>query len=713
MKRKRILASVCGIAACMGLAVTVNAAENKLSYHLDEMIIEEEALESGFVSSKDRMGILGSIDAIDVPFTQRNYTEKTIADFYDPNQPLNGTLANNPSIRIGSPTPMYTDFNLRGINMNASHYYINGIPNLFNQTRSIPAHILQSVEIVSGPSTVLNGTTFSNNGTNGTDAPVGMLNGITKRASRESLTRYTQRFSGRSHFAETIDLGRRFGKNDQWGVRLNLHNENGGLSINKTDVRDKNIYLNIDHNNSKSSTNLFGGYFDWSVKGGQRWLYTTGVTELIKAPENSNNLSFAEQKKENHGYLMTLNHTRYFSDRWKGFINAGTSCYNEEKYDPNTGSLMLADDGSLTGKFRNYKSKSKGLYWQLGVTNESKMNELKNTLSFTVDGYKYKSKSVNSGSKKGQALLEGDLWQGTHINGVPILAGDLAGVNYSREGGAALTLADRAELGKAAVVTALQYRNTETKSSVGHKVSKTSLNPSFAFAYKPVENLSFYVSHAQSYTKPVEVGKSYDNAGEIFKPIKNKQNEMGMKYENKGILHSLALFDLNQASYIVEDSDGPLGKKYTQQGQNRYKGVEYSLAGKISEKWHAMGGLMYLHGRKERLASVYKHLEGTATNGAPKWNAVLAADYSADDKNSFVVRCNYVTEAPINNEGVRTPAYFTFDLGYKYKTSLGSVPATFNVMCYNLFDRNYWIARGSSVALCAPRTFMFSAQFDI
>ena len=79
--------------------------------------------------------------------------------------------------------------------MNASHYYINGIPNMFNQTRSIPAYILSSVDIVSGPNTVLNGATFSNNGTNGTDAPAGLLNGTTKpRCCRPCHPLYTAFF---------------------------------------------------------------------------------------------------------------------------------------------------------------------------------------------------------------------------------------------------------------------------------------------------------------------------------------------------------------------------------------------------------------------------------------------------------------------------------------------------------------------------------------
>lgn len=67
--------------------------------------------------------------------------------FYDPNQPLNGTLANTPSIRIGSTSPMYTDFSMRGVNMNASHYYINGIPNMFSTRPAASRHISSAASI--------------------------------------------------------------------------------------------------------------------------------------------------------------------------------------------------------------------------------------------------------------------------------------------------------------------------------------------------------------------------------------------------------------------------------------------------------------------------------------------------------------------------------------------------------------------------------------
>ena len=716
-KKKFLAMAVLCAVASVGFVLPASAEET-MQHDLDEVIVEadRDALPGGFIANNDRVGILGNIKAIDVPFTQKKYTEKTIMTFYDPNQPLNGVLANSPSIRVGSPSPMYTDFSMRGVNMNASHYYINGIPNMFNQTRSIPTYVLSSVDIVSGPNTVLNGATFSNNGTNGTDAPAGLLNGTTKRATTDPVTRYTQRFSGRSTWTEDLDVGRRFGKNNEWGIRVNAHNEDGGLSMEGADVRDKSIYINLDHQDAKSTTNLFGGYYDWKVDGGQRWLSASGVKagKLADAPDGKNNLSFDGQTKYNHGMLFTLNHIQKFSDKWSGFINGGYGHYSEHKYDPNSGSLTLGDNGKLSGKFRDYISDSTSTYWQVGVSNKAAIGNVKNDLSFAVDYFMYKSKALNTGSKTGQATIAGDLWNGVHIVGTPIFGVGFDDLGYSKEHAYAATLADRFEFGKASLYAALQYRDTETESASGAKVSKDSLNPTFAIAYKPIENLSVYASYAQSYTKPVEVGTSYANAGEIFDPIKNKQTEIGVKYRSGEILHSLALFELNQASYIRE-ANPEIGKAdlYTQNGENKFKGVEYSLAGKVAPKWNVMGGLMYLNGKREKLAKGSEHLEGRYATGTPKWNAVLATEYEADQNNSAIFRMNYVGKSHVNDNGVMAPDYMTFDIGYKHKTKINSTPVTLSAMCYNVLGKDYWISRGTSVALGAPRTMMLSAQFDI
>lgn len=96
-------------------------------------------------------------------------------------------------------------------------------------------------------------------------------------------------------------------------------------------------------------------------------------------------------------------------------------------------------------------------------------------------------------------------------------------------------------------------------------------------------------------------------------------------------------------------------------------------------------------------------------NGTPFWQR----KYEADQNNSAIFRMNHVGKSHVNDNGVMAPDYMTFDLGYKHKTKINSTPVTLTAMCYNVLGKDYWISRGTSVALGAPRTMMLSAQFDI
>ncbi len=424
---------------------------------MDDITVEAKktALSGGYLFDTNRVGILGDVDILSVPFTQRNYTQKTIELFENPNQPLNGVLSNNPSIMVGTTSPMYTDFTLRGVNMNASQYYLNGVPNLFGQTRSLPTWVLENVEIVSGPSTVLNGATGSYNGTNGKTAPPGALRAFTRKAPAEPVIQYTQQFSGRSVFTEMIDFGHRFGENQGWGIQLNGRYEDGEMAIKDTDKEEKTFYLNLDHVGETSKTNLFFGVYDWEVNGGQRWFKANNVTagNLVSAPDADTNLSFDGQTKANHGYLATLNHEHKIGKGWVAFFNSGYGKYHEEKYDPNRGSLSLYDGGIISAGLRHYKVERTTTYLQGGVNNQTAWGNIKNTISFALDYNKSKSRAKRSAVNNG---LTGSVFDGvTAVAPFPDVS--LDGVPSSVEEVMSATLADRIEYNNFSLYLAGQF----------------------------------------------------------------------------------------------------------------------------------------------------------------------------------------------------------------------------------------------------------------
>lgn len=715
VKKKALVMSVLFAVASVGFVVSASAEET-MSGKLDEVVVEAErgVLPGGFVASEDKVGILGSVDIMDVPFTQTKYTEKTIGMFSDPNQPLNGVLANNPAIRIGSPSPMYTDFSMRGVNMNGNHYVLNGVPNLFGQFMSLPTGAIDSVEVIAGANTVLNGSTGFNDGGNSDGAPAGMIYATTKKATDAPITRYTQTFSGKSTWGEHLDIGRRFGKNNEWGVRVNAHYEDGGLAIDGAEKKDRNIFINIDHKDENSTTNIFAGHYDFAIKGGQRWLKAGNVTKgnLVDAPDNSNNLSFGDQIKTENGYIMTLNHEQKFNDNISAFFTAGTSQTHHFKFDPYGGSLNIYDGGELKGALRNQKSESRNVYLQAGLKGEFNIGAIKNHMTVAVDRYWSTARSSNKYNSSNGSVNDifGNVWDGVYTTASVPLDNDLQAAKWSKQKIVSVTLADRMEFGKWNAYWALQKRDAETIATNGNSTSNDKVSPSYALAYRPTENLSVYASHSEGYTsKPILVtDTAAANYNEVLDPHKTKQNEIGVKFKTGKVLNTLAYFDMTKGSYLKADNPGD---PWTIDGEENYKGVEYTITGNITDKWNLLGGFMYVNAKQER---TLKHAnDGKRVNGVPKWNAVLAGEYQADENNSAVIRANYTGKSHVNDNGVTAPDYITFDLGYKHKTEINTTPVTLSLMCYNAFGKDYWISRGTSVALGAPRTFMLSAQFDI
>ena len=61
-------------------------------------------------------------------------------------------------------------------------------------------------------------------------------------------------------FEETVDIGRRFGEGNRYGIRINASNVNGERSIKNWDLEQRNIYINLDQKTDDSKTNLMVGY---------------------------------------------------------------------------------------------------------------------------------------------------------------------------------------------------------------------------------------------------------------------------------------------------------------------------------------------------------------------------------------------------------------------------------------------------------------------
>ncbi|SDF31985.1 TonB-dependent receptor [Sporomusa acidovorans] len=658
------------------------------------------------------MGFLGEKNTLDTPFTQFTLTAKTIEAFGAASQPLDSILSNSPSIQA-SGSVLHNDFTFRGFRANGTSSYVNGIPGMFTQFNA-PTFMIDHVDLISGPNSGISGTGAQYE----SDSAGGLINFVSKKAPDEPLTRYTQTFSGMGSFGEYFDISRRFGKNNAWGVRINTELVNGETSIHGENIKAQGIFANIDHRDANSTTNILTGYRHIEIEGGMRWFKLgSAVTRLPSAPDSSADYGFDGMVKASRGWILAINHEQKVSKDWSVFFNGGLNRNNLTKNvsGVNSAFTLKNNDGDYDLYVNNGGTPMNTYYAQIGTRGKIAGGAVTHNVTLAMDKSWRNRESAKT--TKNETIGTGNLYDGFVQNRLP---------NDDYTTG----LAEKQKLWGWSLVDNIEYQKwqlllgvhkhfatvnsyTPTTGKKTASVDSDAFCPTYGIVYKPAANLSLYASHSENFNKGAVVGSGYTNAGDILAPAKTKQNEIGVKYEHAGMLTTLSFFDIEQANSIDVADPGNSNRYYLlQDGRERHKGVELSASGSLGRKWNVLGGLTFLDATQEKTKG--GQYDGYDVSGRAKWNAVAGLEYQANDRLSIIGRARYTGKSTINYEKITVPGYTTFDLGLKYKMKIERTPAVLSLMCYNLTNKDYWMAaRGDQVYVSLPRTIVLSAQFDL
>lgn len=194
-----------------------------------------------------------------------------------------------------------------------------------------------------------------------------------------------------------------------------------------------------------------------------------------------------------------------------------------------------------------------------------------------------------------------------------------------------VTIADSLEFGKAQLLLGASRKHENFNNLLnGQKIVNDDLLPTYGFIYKPIDKLALYAGHTESFARGSVVtsgNKTYVNDGETLEPVKSKQNEIGVKYENAGVMTTLSYFDIDQVNLIDVEVDTTKNLyRRAADGKNRYRGMELIVNGKLAEKWNVTGGLLYLSAEREKTQSDVS--DGLFVNGVSKWSSVIGLEYT-------------------------------------------------------------------------------------
>lgn len=516
-------------------------------------------------------------------------------------------------------------------------------------------------------------------------------------------------FSGKSTFTKQLDFGRRFGDNQEWGIRVNALSSNGQTAISDERRKSNNIFVNVDHSDEHSKTNVLFGYIDDSVRNSLRWFtFDKNLKTIPSAPDIHKNYGFKALKWEADKWIATVNHEQRINKNWAAFLNAGYGKY--DIYNPSNSDwrYTIQEDGTFKDNVVRNPFAYDNRTMQIGFRGKAVTGEVKHHLVFAYDKNwqkYYGSTSWKFGEVTG-TLKDGILTQPdavpTYPYANPFLKRKTVYTSYKA--------IDNMEIGKFNVMLGLTKTNV-TNASVGKDAEKSdALSPLYGIVYKPNDQFSCYVSHTESFGKGSLIsGSRYLNDGQILDPAKTKQDEFGIRYENNRFMTNLSIFKISKANAM--DVPSATADKYykTNDGEQDYKGFDLSITGELTEKWNLNAGMMYVNAKIDK--STGGKLDGLRISGTPEWSGLLGLEYNPNEDVSIFGRLIYSGSYYINNELHKLPSYAMFDLGATYHSHIGKTPVTWNAMVYNLFDKDCWesLPGGDNLILSMPRSYMLSA----
>ncbi|MBY8142789.1 TonB-dependent siderophore receptor [Vibrio fluvialis] len=665
--------------------------------------------QGGQVARSGRAGILGNQDFMDTPFSSSNYTSKLIED--QQAKSVGDVLKNDPTVRqavgYGNFQELYM---IRGFPVYSDDMTLNGVYGILPR-QYVAAEMLERVEVFRGANSFVNGAAP------GGSAIGGSINLVPKRAGSEPLTRVTLGTQSGGQAYGAMDVARRFGDNQENGVRVNVVARNGDDAVDDQETQLGVLSLGFDHQGENFRMSADLGYQDHHIDA-PRPSVTPG-SAIPSLPSSETNYAqdwtYTDEKQ-----LFGVVRGEYdFSSQTTGWIAGGMRRGKEHNLLANP----TADaDGNLTAYLFENVREDTVMSGDTGVRHEFSTGSVGHTV--VVSGSVYQSRSKNayvmSSSTDVGSLYDYDSldqFAGLYYGGSLSDPKETERVTYS-----SAALADTLSLfdDQVKVMLGARLQRVETRSfdySTGEKTgdySKTALTPSVGVVYQPTLDISLYANYSEALlpgeTAPAD---SSNPTGEVLKPNRSEQYEVGAKYDNGSYGAVVSLFQISKPSYMYDSNN-----YYTDNGEQRNRGIELSAFGEPIESVKVLGGVTLIDA--EIVKNADATTEGKQAIGVPKVQANVNIEWATPFVEGLTLegRTLYTgSQYASADNSLELPSWTRFDLGARYGMKLGDNALTLRARVDNVTDKSYWASAGgypgsNYLVQGAPRTFVLSASYD-
>ncbi|NUT17088.1 MAG: TonB-dependent receptor, partial [Cupriavidus sp.] len=500
----------------------------------------------GQMARGSSLGILGTTDTMSSPFSSTSYTSELIQD--EQARTIGDVLVNDPSVRLNTAAGGFSeDIQVRGFNITNGDIGLNGLYGLTSSTSNrVPAEIVERVDLLKGPGTLING--IPPGGSIG-----GSINVLTKHAGDAPLTQLGVGFVSDSQFGGRVDIGRRFGEDNAWGIRVNGAYRDGEASIDNGNHKTGVGAVALDYRGSRLRWSLDAYTQQEDIDDFRPQIgFQPSLTALPAAPDSRSNwFPGTTLKMEDNVVASRIEYD--VTDQITAYAGIGYRDGTAEQMFPTTTTSMNSA-GNFTVRNSYYDSYSKTTSADVGVRARFATGSVGHTLVVSA---------ANLDQELGNAYIPSSGTAASNIYNpaaLPVVTGARIDPRKASEAqNYSIAIADTLSFANDRVLLTLGLRDqtvdlTNFNTTTGAQTSsykESATSPLAGIVFKATDKVSLYGNYTEGLTRGQAAPATAANAGEVFAPYKSEQYEAGVKVDWGSFMTTASVFQISRPNSMT------------------------------------------------------------------------------------------------------------------------------------------------------------------
>ncbi|MEE4625267.1 TonB-dependent receptor [Pseudomonas alliivorans] len=662
-----------------------------------------QAYAGGQVARRGSQGMLGARDFMDTPFSMTTYTQEAVKN--QQARTLGDLIASDPSVRATNPAGgRYEQFTIRGLSLFNSDVSYNGLYGIL-PTYTIDMEMAERVDILKGPSQLVNG--ISPRGSVG-----GGINVVPKRATDKPITEFTGSYASDSQVGGAVDIARRFGDEDKFGIRFNGVKQSGDTTWDHQSVDRQMAVLGLDFRGERLRLSTDIGHTERNTDAPQERVQIGPNAKVPNANDVRDNYaqSWSKARTEDTFGMVNAEYDVNDSVMLYGGVGARKSDHDFLRH-----AVSITNDaGNFSVQPRDFTRDENVRTATAGVRNWFKTGPVSHEVNLAASYFYMDFENGGARYAASPSNLFNPVDTPTPAN--PTRRDDKV---YTENRFSGLALSDTLGFFDDRLLLTLGARwqrvkvddwTNNVKGDTAYDEEKVS--PSGGILYKVTDELSVYANYMEGLSQGKIAPSTSINEDEIFPPFISRQVEVGAKYDLGSFAFTGSVFRIKQPAYETNAASRVFGPN----GKRENNGVELTMFGEPLKGFRLLGGVMYIDSELKNTTG--GTFDGNRAPATPEYNVNVGAEWDVPTVQGLTLtgRGIYTSSQYLDQANTKDiDSSERFDVGARYAFKVDQKIVTLRANVENVMDKRYWSSAGASddsepgLTLATPRTYLISA----